>query len=195
MNAEKYEYLFLQVDQDLRNSVGGNNDIYPYHDSKTILFRQKDAFGIQAPTEDYQGSFEEWKSSKGIIDYTGKEYQWECHLPVDVIVEHNGPIHLEMSVLILNRVAQFEEAPLVILDHRDSKGNIIKYTSFPIYQIPESAPETWREEHYNIEIGHVEASDQMKIFIWNKGKEDLLLKEVDLKLWGLESGNQITNRQ
>ena len=179
MTWEKYKYTLLKTGGQYQLSLGGNNDILPYNPIiDTVFSKQIKPSRIENVLE-VGKAFSQGNSE--IISYKDLEFNFSLTVPCSpkFITKRGIYILTEMNIMDFN-ISHKNEA-LLVVDISDSLGNSYHYTTFPIRSIPPKQKETWKKENYSIEIQQLKnQTDRIKIYVWNKSKEDFWLKDLKI---------------
>ena len=119
-----------------------------------------------------------------MLDYRDREYNFALPLPVDTRYLAQRGLFAEVT---LDRY-ELEEASATEAffgySLTTAEGEQYHYSAFPINEVPPSTAQEWKQLHYRFEIHPLRAaSDQLQLFIWNKGRKPFYVDNVNVQLY------------
>jgi hypothetical protein len=187
MNAKKYGYTFLKTGQQYRNCLGGNQDIFPYKADKRLVFNE--VYDFESKQENLGfGVIKQDESSDGnVIDYSNSEFNFSVSISLNESFVTKRGVYILASLKRKDLVASHKNGALFVVEIFDALGNRYRYGTFPVSEIPPRNPNNWMQEKYSIEIQEIRnATDKIKIYIWNQEKQPFLIDDVEIKIFAIE---------
>jgi hypothetical protein len=172
MNAKKYGYTFLRTGEQYQNCLGGNNDIMLYNTNETLIYNK--TFNFESSDNNY-------------IDYTNSEFNFFVSISAnDSFITKRG-VYILASLKRKDLAVSRKNGALFVVEISDELGEKYRYGTFPVSEIPPRDSNKWTQEEYSIEIQEVRnATDKIKIYIWNQEKQPFLIDDVELKIFAIE---------
>ena len=172
MNAKKYGYTFLRTGEQYQNCLGGNNDIMLYNTNETLIYNK--TFNFESSDNNY-------------IDYTNSEFNFSVSISAnDSFITKRG-VYILASLKRKDLAVSQKNGALFVVEISDELGEKYRYGTFPVSEIPPRDTNKWTQEEYSIEIQKVRnATDKIKIYIWNQEKQPFLIDDVEIKIFAIE---------
>ncbi len=185
MNYEKYQYVFLKTSSDFENILGGNRDIIPYHKKKIAVFDLSTNFEVnQEMIHTDVVSNDPQNSTNSVSDYRNREFNTLLTIPLEARRTTRRSLYAEIDLEILKTApTNLREDALLVIELRDSFGELYMYYPIRIHDIPTNEINTWHRYSYSVEIPVRSALDTMKIYVWNKHLHPLLLDNLEFRLF------------
>ncbi|MDF2436777.1 MAG: hypothetical protein K0Q95_1153 [Bacteroidota bacterium] len=187
MNYQKYKYTFLRTSPKYYACLGGSNDITPYPREKVLL---RNVFN------DYEHQYINWTHSKLIdtgnehkmaADFRQKEFNTACDIIADSALTKYRLLYAQIRLDRNEPVPSGKSGPLVGIVMSNSKKKNYHYQTFGINEIPNKTANQWQTFTYSVELPRVKkAGDVIRFYIWNKNKQELLIDNFRVVLYGIE---------
>ncbi len=187
MNYNKYAYTFLRTGEEYKNCLGGNNDLLPYKPKKNVVFEESYDFESIINGLEFGNTKKEETEHKTVLDYSDTEFNLALTIPVnkEFVTEKGVYIIANMKKKDLE-ISRLNEA-LLVIEISDAEGNKYRYGTIPINDIPPVVTNKWLRHEFSIEIQEVRnATDIIKIYIWNKEKQPFLVDDFNIAIWAIE---------
>jgi hypothetical protein len=187
MNFEKYRYTFLRTSPKYYSCLGGSNDIVPYPGEKVLL---------RNVTNNYENQYINWTHSKiastgaehkNVADFKNREFNSACDIIADSALLKYRLLYAQIRLDRNEPVASGKAGALMGIVMSNGKKKRYHYQTFPINEIPNKSSNQWKTYTYSVELPRVQKTgDVIRFYIWNKNKQELLIDNFRIVLYGIE---------
>jgi len=189
MDRQKYAMVFLRTGSQYRHIFNDLTDVPPY------------GTDLGHPLKTWKNDFEkvepQWVTSGRVAVDNAHSGRFVSRLnesqPYSSALLITGDTSLVMKKNLYARgsVCVFEvdsispERPRLVISLNDSTGKNVYWRSTVIDEIPVSNPSHWRTINFGITLPVLRTTgDRLKIFIWYRGKTDVLVDDFGITLFG-----------
>ena len=184
MNLSAYRYVFLKTSNAYINRIGGSNDIVPYNKYKKNLIYESIAYPEASAVD----------TSNTIIPKgeTEMAFIYNHKIPVNFLLQFDNDTSLINSNKLFAEIAlkkrelspcKFSDDLLVVSIKYNDNHNTF-YRSFPLDYLPIHLSNKWEQLDYRIILPAIQSENyQLKFYIWNKGLDNFLIKDIHIKIY------------
>jgi len=180
MNAGKYFWAFGKFDADrYAHQLGGRDDTKPYHKRSKILYA--------GTPKDRDGHWNA-KHAKGKADAVfTPEIEFSLGYTYVFGSLSGERIFIELDVESQEYIAGSASSAFLVIELKDTEGKTKLYDAFRVNEHPGLSLDSWHNMHYAYSIEEdVKTDDQLKMYLWNKGKGAFALKINSCEVRALE---------
>ncbi|MEX2597355.1 MAG: hypothetical protein WEC59_10545, partial [Salibacteraceae bacterium] len=185
MNFEKYTWTLGKVNTKYSYKLGGRDDLLPYHKSKKLLYEGPQSLDVNLMHWSFGSIGVEGGHSTILLDsntiYNAQfRYQFSSVPDFDKFFV---TMSLERKELAQNAASN----AYVVIDVLDQDDERKHYDAFFINDHPDLPFNTWQSFNYSYSIQpKIKQGDQLKIYLWNKGGKPFLVRNIEMKIYGLK---------
>jgi hypothetical protein len=188
MNKGKYWNSFLRTDKEYRNSMGGIQDDRPYSKTPPIWLGSKSLrFLPEDKTQNNQIITDPAGDSLGLCYfYSDNEFGPELNLLGNDQFVHCNRIYLELGLSRFENFTNSSSGALVSISVTNKNNQLEYYYCIRLNDYPALGCCEWRTYEYTLDIPPLRKADsQIKVYVWNRGKESFCIKDLRVKAWGI----------
>ena len=191
MNREKYRYIFFRTDKDAINSLGGNDELPDF------------TINMKKPVKSFSNNFEEahegWSrfcciklkgafsgNTAGCIDSVC-QFSSGLTIPVNKLVPSSASYFISGEVMIRDSIAGGSNGTIVGLSMDSINPGENWWQGFHLNDTPQKFVKMWSKRSFSLMtpvIGNPHGI--LKIYLWNTGKQPLLIDDFQVQIFGHE---------
>ena len=184
MNYDRYKYCFLKTSDEYKDCFGGSDDLVPYNKYKQQLIIEspllpkelvKDSSNVIIPVRETQKAY---------------IYNENYEMNFEYVVRNSDELfnceksYAEITLQKLDvKHSQFLKNLFVVsITYKNSP--LIYFKSYPVEYYNNSATDHWHELAYTIILPRIQHKEfELKFYIWNKGLDIFLIKDIKIKIF------------
>ena len=179
MNWEKYKYTFLKAGEKYENTLGGNDDIIPYH-KKTpkLLFCFPSVQSAAYCTASCQKNPEQWET----LVVQRDSYPCAIHLNTDSLLEYRS-VYFQMQCqtgFMGDTLTDVFWVVKIVGDTGPEYHYAFRINAVPVWE------NNRRTDSYRFALPRsLRKGERLEISIWNKGKKRFSIENLSLTAYGI----------